>query len=105
MESAAPVTPRTLRVAASWHLAASVRHVETIKVDARKREWQPLSGSDEIPQPPSPPVRRRVFVAEIVCLLCGRQTGTAMCENWPPSGPILFQPTDARTPALVRACL
>jgi hypothetical protein len=52
---------------------------------------------------PPAPVRRRLFVAEIVCLLCGRDTGTALSEQWPPTGPILFQPPDARTPVVVRA--
>jgi hypothetical protein len=28
----------------------------------------------------SAPVRRRLFVAEIVCLLCGREAGTASAE-------------------------
>jgi len=41
----------------------------------------------------SVPLRRRLFVAEIVCLLCGRETGTAAAERWPPTGPILFQPS------------
>ena len=50
-----------------------------------------------------PPVRWRLFVAEIVCLLCGRDTGTAMAEHWPPTGPILFQPPDAPRPSVVRA--
>ena len=40
------------------------------------------------------PVRRRVFVAEIVCVLCGREAGIAVAEHWPPTGPILFQPPD-----------
>jgi hypothetical protein len=53
--------------------------------------------------PKKPPVRHRLFVAEIVCLLCGRSTGTALAEHWPPTGPILFQPPDAETPAVVRA--
>jgi hypothetical protein len=54
--------------------------------------------------PKPPPVRRRhVLVAEIVCLLCGRSTGTALAEHWPPTGPILFRPPDAETPAVVRA--
>ena len=53
---------------------------------------------------PTPtPVRRRVFVAEIVCLLCGREAGTATAEQWPPTGPILFQPPDAQAPTPVRA--
>ena len=49
------------------------------------------------------PVRRRVFVAEIVCLLCGREAGTATAEHWPPTGPILFQPPGAQAPTPVRA--
>jgi hypothetical protein len=52
---------------------------------------------------PNPVVRRRVFVAEITCLLCGREAGTAMADRWPPTGPILFQPPDAQTPTVVRA--
>jgi len=43
-----------------------------------------------------PPVRRPIVVAEIVCLLCARSTGTAIAERWPPVGPILFQAADAR---------
>src|SRR5579859_8285642 len=49
------------------------------------------------------PTRRQVFVAEIVCLLCGRQTGTAVAERWPPTGAILFQPADAKRLSPVRA--
>jgi hypothetical protein len=44
-----------------------------------------------------------VFVAEITCLLCGRETGTAIAECWPPTGPILFQPPDAQKVTVVRA--
>jgi hypothetical protein len=62
----------------------------------------PSTPGDE-PSPLPPPVRRRLFVAEIVCLLCGRETGTAVSEHWPPTGPILFQPPDAETVSLVRA--
>ena len=43
-------------------------------------------------------VRRRFFQAEIVCLLCGREAGTASADHWPPTGPILFQ-----TPGAPRA--
>ena len=48
-------------------------------------------------------MKRRLFIAEIVCLLCGRETGIAAAEHWPPTGPILFQPPDAKTPWVVRA--
>jgi hypothetical protein len=48
-------------------------------------------------------VRRRLFQAEIVCLLCGREAGTASAEHWPPSGPILFQTPGAPRATLVRA--
>jgi len=46
-------------------------------------------------------VRRRLFVAEIVCLLCGREAGTAAAEQWPPTGPILFQPPGAPNATLI----
>src|SRR5262249_13571290 len=49
------------------------------------------------------PVRCGVFVADIVCLLCGRHAGTATAQRWPPNGPILFQPPDAQTATLIRA--
>src|SRR5437879_3099111 len=61
----------------------------------------PSSPSYEAPVPPPAAVRRRLFVAEIVCLLCGRETGTAAAEHWPPNGPILFQPPDALTPSVL----
>ena len=57
---------------------------------------------DDVSAPP-PRVRRRLFLAEIVCLLCGRETGTALSEHWPPTGPILFEPPDTPTVTLVRA--
>jgi hypothetical protein len=49
------------------------------------------------------PVRRRVFVAEIGCLLCGREAGVAVSQHWPPAGPILLQAPGAQTTTLVRA--
>jgi hypothetical protein len=49
------------------------------------------------------PVRRRVFIAEIVCLLCGREAGVAVAEHWPPTGPILFQPADKQEATQMRA--
>jgi hypothetical protein len=55
------------------------------------------------PAVPNAPVRRRVFVAEISCLLCGREAGNAVADRWPPTGPILFQPPDAKTATVVRA--
>jgi len=48
-------------------------------------------------------MRRRLFLAEVVCLTCGRKAGTALAEHWPPTRPILFQPPAARTASLVRA--
>jgi hypothetical protein len=44
-----------------------------------------------------------VFVAEITCMLCGREAGNAIADRWPPTGPILFQPPDAQTAMVVRA--
>jgi hypothetical protein len=49
------------------------------------------------------PVCRRVFVAEITCLLCGREAGNAVADRWPPTGPILFRPPDAQAAMIVRA--
>jgi hypothetical protein len=60
------------------------------------------TSGEGVPLPP-PPVRRRLFVAEIVCLMCGREAGTAAAEHWPPTGPIFFQPPDTATISLVRA--
>ncbi len=60
------------------------------------------SESDSLSTPPRP-IRRRLFLAEIVCLLCGRHAGTAAAEHWPPHGPILFQPPEARVATVVRA--
>src|SRR5215467_4156478 len=52
---------------------------------------------------PSPPERWPIVVAELVCLMCARPTGTAMAEQWPPTAPILFQAADRREAVVVRA--
>ena len=37
--------------------------------------------------PISQPIRQRLFLAEIICLMCGREAGTAAAEHWPPPIP------------------
>ena len=48
--------------------------------------------------PDPEPRRRRVIVADIGCLLCGRRVGAILTDQWPPAGAVVsFQAEAART--------
>jgi hypothetical protein len=56
----------------------------------------PSSQPDNAPSSPIlAPRRQRLFVAEIVCLLCARPAGTARVDRWPPAGLLSFRPADS----------
>ena len=49
-------------------------------------------GSTELPSPPTATRKTTtVFVADITCILCSREIGTAVAPNWPPVISVLVQ--------------
>ncbi len=48
------------------------------------------------------PSSKRVFVADIECLLCARAIGAVIADRWPPTEPVQFQPAGAQTSTTMR---
>jgi hypothetical protein len=85
------VKPRRLSPISRPRVPVGARSTDHCQEDALS---SPLP--ENVPPSARPaPQRQRLFVAEITCLLCGRQVGTARAERWPPAGSVLFRSVDS----------